>query len=289
MTQPEELSKNEPLFWSAGRGTDVWEMFCAAKNGDQEKIKSLLDKDPSLIRSQYDYRNPMSFAVCENQLNVAAYLLEHGANPVSSGTDDTLLQIARDRGYHEMQRLLENAITGNHGSPVGVIIAEAIRKRDLKKVQALLDASPELIHARDENTNQPIHWAVMTRQPEMIDELLKRGADIDSKRSDGARPLQLTNGDYAYRGWRDVPKDTVTRPDDIFRHLISRGAYLDIYMAAFKGNSERVRELLDKDASLINRISDCRTYYPGSGSIINNAAEGGHIDVKSKTSRALRC
>ena len=45
----------------------------------------------------------------------------------------------------------------------------------------------------------------MTRQIPMIDELLARGADINARRADGARPIQLTNGDYHYRGWRDVP------------------------------------------------------------------------------------
>src|SRR3954466_3252370 len=99
MFQPEALTKNEPLIWSTGKGTDVWEMFVAAMNGDLPKIKSLLHKDPSLIRSQYDYRTCMSFAVRENQLEVAAFLLEQGANPISSGTGDTLLEIARDRGY----------------------------------------------------------------------------------------------------------------------------------------------------------------------------------------------
>ncbi len=50
MTQPEALSKNEPLFWSTGKGTDVWDMFCAAMTGDLQTIKSLLSKNPYLIR-----------------------------------------------------------------------------------------------------------------------------------------------------------------------------------------------------------------------------------------------
>ncbi len=54
----------------------------------------------------------MSFAVCENQLEVAAFLLEQGASPVSSGTPDTLLQIARDRGYSEIQQLLGKRLEG---------------------------------------------------------------------------------------------------------------------------------------------------------------------------------
>lgn len=279
MYPPEALTKDEPLFWSTGKGTDVWAMFCAARKGDLPAIQSLLSKDPSLVRSEYDYRNPMSFAVRENQPAVVAYLLERGASPISSGTDDTLLQIARDRGYTEIQHLLENAITGQQGTPEGNVIAAAIRSRDIAQVRALLEASPELVHARDDNTNRAIHWATMSRQPDMMDEVLARGADINSKRSDGARPIHLCNGDYGYRGWRDVPKDTVATPRDIFNHLVARGAQVDLYMAALTGNITRVRELLDQDPALVNRISDCRTGYPGSGSALTNAATGGHISI----------
>ncbi len=279
MTCPEALGKNEPLFWSTGKGTDVWEMFSAAAKGDTPTIQSLLKKDPALIRSEFDYRTTLSFAVRENQLEAAALLLEHGASPVSSGTPDTLLQITKDRGYTSMQQLIEKALAGKDGSIEGAIVAEAIRNRDLKKLKALLDVSPELLHARDEGGSQPIHWAVMTRQTDMIDELLDRGADINAKRPDGALPLQLTNGDYSYRGWRDVPKDTIATPADIFNHLISRGAYLDICMAALKGNIERVRQLLDEDPSLVNRVADYVTYYAGSGAPIKNAAIGGHIEI----------
>jgi len=36
-------------------------------------------------------------------------------------------------------------------------------------VRRFLDASPELVPARDRRTSQPIHWAAMTRQLEVID------------------------------------------------------------------------------------------------------------------------
>ncbi|MRG45560.1 ankyrin repeat domain-containing protein [Chitinophaga sp. SYP-B3965] len=279
MTQPEELRKDTSLLWSTGKGTDVWDMFCAAKAGDIPTMKTLLEKDPTLYRSEFDYRNPMSFAVRENQPEAVAFLLEQGASPISSGTNDTLLQIARDRGHEEIKHLLETAIGGKKGTAGGTIMAEAIRSRDLQKVRELLDASPEYVSGLDENTNQPIHWAVMTRQPEMIDEVLSRGADINAERADGARPLQLCNGDYGFRGWRDVPKEGNPTPREIYDHLIKSGAYLDIYMAAVTGNLERVKELLDEDPTLVNGIAKYVSYYAGGGSLIKNAAIGGNIEI----------
>jgi len=280
MIQPDALKKHEPLIWSPGIGTDVWEMFCAAITGDLETIKRLLTKDSSLVRSVHAYRTPLYFAVRENQVEVAAFLLEHGADPLNGPLHDSLLDIARDRGYATLQRLLETKLAGTYGvSPEGTAIAAAIRDCDLARIRSLLDASPEHLHAGDERTNQPIHWAVMTRQIDLIDELLARGADINAQRSDGARPIQLTNGDYHYRGWRDVPKATATTPEAVLAHLLARGAYFDICTAAHLGDLKRVRELVDQDPSLANRVSDYITYYACSGTPLRNAAGEGHIEI----------
>jgi ankyrin repeat protein len=279
MTQPTALQKEEPLFWSTGLGTDVWQMFCAARDGDVEKIKKLLIKDHSLVRGAYDYRTPMSFAVANDRLEVAEYLLQHGASPVDSGTGDPLIQMARDRGLGPMEELLERALNHRKGSEAGKLIAEAIRNRDLKAFNVLLASSDEYTHATDDEGNQPIHWATMSRQPEMIDVLLARGADINAKRPDGARPIQLTNGDYSYRGWRDVPGEWKWKPNDIYLHLVSKGAYVDICMAALKGDEARVRTLLDLDPSLANKPSEYVTYYAGSGTPLKNAAMAGRMAI----------
>ncbi len=280
MIQPEELKKNEPLKWATGKGTDVWKLFCACINGDLKAVKRLLKKDPSLARTHYSYRTPIYFAVRENQVAVAACLLEHRADPLSLAVSDSLLNICRDRGYVEMAKLLEENFANKQGaSPKGEAVAEAIRKHDLTTVRSLLDANPELLQAGDGASNQPIHWAVMTRQPDVIDELLARGADINAARFDGARPIQLTNGDYTFRGWRDVPSDWPVTPAQVLAHLRERGAYVDINTAASIGDLKRVKELLKKDPTLANRVSEYVTYYIGSGSPLKNAAARGDLEI----------
>jgi ankyrin repeat protein len=280
MVRPEALTKNERLLWATGTGTDVWDLFCACIMGDLEAVKRLLANDPSLVRAQHAYRTPLYFAVRENQLDVAALLLDRGADPFGLGVHDSLMQIARDRGYTEMEKLLAATYASLHGaSPRGEAVAAAIRDRDLGRVKGLLDAEPDLLHAGDERGNRPIHWATMTRQPEMIDELLARGADVNARRPDGARPIQLTNGDYRFRGWRDVPQDWPVTPAQVLAHLRARGADVDICTAAGIGDLDRVRELLDQDPSLANRVSEYVTYYQGSGAPLKNAAARGHLEI----------
>ena len=277
LIQPEVLKQQKPWLWSPGIGTDVWAMFCACIAGDLETVKLLVAKDPSLVRAHYEYRTPLSFAVRENQVAVADFLLEHGAEPLALGD---VMEMARDRGYAEMTQLLEDKLAALHGaSSAGDVVAAAIRNRDLAEVRRLLDQSPNLLHAGDARSNQPIHWAVMTRQLPLIDELLSRGADINARRADGARPIQLTNGDYHYRGWRDVPDDVVTTPDEVYKHLVARGTHVDIGMAAFTGDLPRVRALLGQDPSLANRVDDYNAGYAGSGAPLKNAAIGGHLEI----------
>lgn len=280
MTQPEPLKKSERLKWSTGLGTDVWALFCACIAGDLAAVKQLLAKDPSLVRAHYAYRKPIYFAVRENRIEVAAWLLDLDPDPAGLAVNDSLQEITRDRGYAEMERLLETKFAERHGaSPRGEPVAAAIRAHDLAKVRALLDASPDLLHAGDLRSCQPIHWAVMTRQLDFIDELLRRGADINARRSDGGRPIHLTNGDYTFRGWRDVPEDWPVKPREVYDHLVSKGANIDLGMACATGNMTRVRELLDQDPTLVNRVSDYNGYYTGCGAPIKNAAAGGHIEI----------
>ncbi len=280
MIQPDELKSSEPLFWSPGRGTDVWELFCACVAGTLDRVKALVEQDPSLVRSQFAYRKPLYFSVRENRLDVAAFLLERDPDPMNLWVNDNPLDIARDRGYVEMERLLETTFaTVHNASPRGDPVAAAIREHDLPRVRTLLDADPGLLHAGDKGSSQPIHWAVMTRQLEVIDELLARGANIDARRMDGARPIHVTNGDYFYRGWRDVPTGWPTSPAAMMTHIKTRGAHIDINTAAHTGDIARVRQLLEEDPSLANRVGDHGGYYLGAGAPLQNAAATGRMDI----------
>ena len=280
MLQPAELKSDQKLMWSPGRGTDLWELFQACAAGDLRAVRALLARDPSLSRAHYEYRKPLYFAVRENRIDVARFLLEHDSNPIDIWVDDDPLEIARDRGYVEMERMLADTLeTKFYASPKGEPIALALRDHDLKRMRELLDAQPELLGKGDQRSNRPIHWATMTRQLDAIDELLRRGADINAPRMDGARPIHLTNGDYFYRGWRDVPRSWPVTPAQVMAHIKARGAFIDLPTACHTGDIERVRELLRQDPSLANKIGEHEGYYLGAGAPLANAAAAGRMDI----------
>ena len=279
MTRPAELAANAPLLWSPGTGTQVWNLFTAVVSGDLAAVEALLDEEPALVRAQHAYVQPLYFAVRENRLAIARLLLDHGANALAFTVGHTYLDIARQRGYGEMEALLRDHLEqAMNASEKGNAIAAAIRAGDADEVRRLVDADPALLHVGDARSNQPIHWAVMTRQLDLIDELHRRGADLHAPRaSDRARPIHLTNGDYHYRGWRDVASGTT--PEQVLQHLLKLGAELDFNMLCFLGETEKVRQALAADASLGNRVSDYIGYYYGAGGPLSNAAKSGHIDI----------
>src|SRR6187402_1011855 len=110
MRQPAELKSDQKLLWSQGRGTDVWALIQACASGDLEAVRALIAKDRSLARSHYDYRKPLYFAVRENRVDIVRFLLEHDRNPIDLWIDDDPIEIARDRGYTEMEQLLAHSL-----------------------------------------------------------------------------------------------------------------------------------------------------------------------------------
>lgn len=254
MVQPESLKSEEYQPWSRGRGVDVWAMICAAITGDLDTIKRLAAADPNLIDCEYEYFKPIRFAVRENQRAAVDFLLENGADPAYEA-GESLLQIARERGYAELAALIEQRLRDRYEIvPEMAVVVAAIKARDENQAQALLEKQPELIRAADERGNQPLHWAVMTRQIGLIDHLLERGADINAKRPDGLRPIHLTNGDYHYRGWRDVPPTALQKQEILVGYLLARGADYDLSTATKLGDLDRVRALLDENPALVNEV-----------------------------------
>ena len=179
------------------------------------------------------------------------------------------------------------------GTDVWALI-QACASGDLKAVRALIAKDPSLARSHYDY-RKPLYFAVRENRIDVVRFLLEHdcnpldlwmdddptcgAARTSTQRMDGARPIHVTNGDYFYRAWRDVPRNWPVTPAQVMAHLKARGAFIDLPTACHTGDIDRVRELLRQDPSLPNRIGEHEGYYLAAGSPLSNAAAVGRMDI----------
>lgn len=129
----------------------------------------------------------------------------------------------------------------------------AARLGKFDRLKALVEANPDVVHARGGDGQTPLHFASTV---EIATYLLSHGADIDALDVDH----ESTPAQYMIRDRQDIA-----------RLLVTRGCRTDILMAAALGATELVRKHLDADpASIHTRVN--RKYFP-----MRNLHAGGTI------------
>jgi len=203
MVRPDELTKNEPLLWSAGNGTEVWDLFCACAAGDLEAVDRLLIDNPSLVRAHYEYRTPLYFAVRENQMAVATLLLDRGANPFYNGED--LIEMARLRRLPEMEALIEShrgqssLVNQPSQDALGTALADAAGRGQLEVVRSLLaqGADPNAPEEGNAPHGRALYAAVYNKHFDVARLLLEHGANPNQEveSSADAPSIAIMNSD----------------------------------------------------------------------------------------------
>jgi hypothetical protein len=119
----------------------------------------------------------------------------------------------------------------------------AARLGMLDALRELVEADPELVHARGGDGQTPLHFASSI---EIAEYLLDHGAEIDARDVDH----ESTPAQYMVKSRQSV-----------CRFLIQHGCQSDILMAAVLGDMDLVRKLLGADPECIRmRVSD--EYFP---------------------------
>jgi ankyrin repeat protein len=261
------------------RGQLIWETLTAASAGNVAALRGLLSKDQTLA-TEY---SPLGYAVREGHLEAVQVLLGAGAKAGEIGFQgDTLIETARDRGFEEVARVLEEA--REHQGRVAPAdthtdhpIHAAAETGDLRTVRALLDGDPGLVHRSDRAGGTPLHRAVVGRSKAVVALLLDRGADVHAIHGAGLgsrsgyapenlQPIDLAiwGGPPSVRlpGWRMGVEwlrwclagrpSRRPRAAEIARLLISRGATHDLPTAAALGDLDRVVAILDESPDRVH-------------------------------------
>ncbi|HET7560026.1 MAG TPA: ankyrin repeat domain-containing protein [Limnochordia bacterium] len=220
---------------AGGAEGDALEQFKrAVKDGDAARLRTLFAREPALKHvvdePLFAFDGPAVVAA-KHELEVLDVLLENGADinarshwwAGSFGVlDDTEPELA--------DQLIKR------GAKIDIHAAAGLGRLDL--VRELVAADPALVNAKGGDGQRPLHFAATTK---IIDFLLDHGAEIDAR-------------DLDHLG---TPAQYKVREPELCRHLIRRGAAVDIFMACALGDVELARRVLDADPDCITaRIGD---------------------------------
>ena len=276
LLRPPELAAGTRDWTGQWRGEDVWEVLVAARDGDLPTLRRLLERDPTLAKAEFWYAPPLHFAVREGHLDAVRLLLAHGADLFGRSLygQETLRQVALDRGHvavanHLREELRQRAASDGTTHP----LHEAVAEGETAAVERMLNADRSLVNRGDALGRRPLHYAVEAGNGDMIDLLVRRGADVDARgfSSDdrlggyGFRPIALALWHHLY--WRQR-NDYASAS-----RLLAHGADYSIVIAAALGDEGRVRELLRGDPTLANAEE------PGGKRPLSAAAERGHAAI----------
>jgi hypothetical protein len=111
---------------------------------------------------------------------------------------------------------------------------------DVDLLRRLVVEDPSRVHERGGDGKMPLHFA---RSRAVVDLLLEKGADLDARDIDHCSTAAQ---------WMLDQKREAGRYE-LARYLVERGAEVDVFLAAALGLVEPLREMLESDATLIER------------------------------------
>ena len=211
------------------RAPNVAEFVRACTTGDGEKLRELLQSDPSLARARLT-RGSTGLHLAVRHPDAVRLLIEHGSDPNARDTDDndSPVHVAAAHGNLESVRMLLDAGADVHGvgdlhkgevigwaarvgneAAIDLLlergarhhIFSAIALNDLTLVEQLVEEDPESLvrrRSRFEDGQTPLHAAFAppdglsgTPNYAILELLLELGADVEAKDDKGRTPLAV--------------------------------------------------------------------------------------------------
>ena len=272
-------------------------IFAASADGDIERLKGLLDKQPELLEYKGPFGiTPLIVAAGEGQVAAVQLLLDRGAD-VRANTivDGTALHAAVSAGQTDVVRLLlkRGAVASAKGmsrseTPLHLCATQG----DLNIARMLIDAGAPINVRTEQLRETPLMAAAAAGHADIVRLLLANGALMDDRNYQGDTALSLA----ARRGRDDVVAALVGRGADAGNALgqpplspeelkdptkvAARAAAVataskDIVSAAADGDLKRVKEYV----SLVPAVVDARG--PDGRGVLHAAILGKHADVAS--------
>jgi ankyrin repeat protein len=168
-------------------------IVCAAETGRTEILKMLLDSNAKANResfwsnSHHTASVALKYASCNGNAEAVKLLLEYGAGAVVNDFTEAVI-CAAEKGHTEILKMLldSNAKTKWKIFWSKGTAYNALRKGNTKVVKILLEYKA---NADKSNLNGALIEALVSRNLELMQILLKAGADVNIKDDNGMTPL----------------------------------------------------------------------------------------------------
>ena len=175
-------------FCALAAGTLAWAgpIHDAARKGDANKIKSLLQSDPKLVSDKdKNGDTPLHIAALHGQVNAVQVLLDAGADVNARNNDGAftpgdLWNILGASGHPDPVALLTvHGVDANDMKNGYTPLTLAVFSIRHKQIVQMLVAKGADVNAQASSGATPLFWAVMRDQKDDVDFLLAHGANVN--------------------------------------------------------------------------------------------------------------
>jgi ankyrin repeat protein len=158
------------------------EMLQVAAKGETARVKELLSKGVDVNMRGADRNTPIMEAAYGGHLDTVKLLLDHGADLSAKKNDGS---DARGLAHgQDVIDLIKNVS----------VLVEAASKGDIDGLKALIDKGTP-VNGLDKFGHSALTETCFSGKTDVVKLLLEKGADPTIKKSDGATPLSLAEGE----------------------------------------------------------------------------------------------
>ncbi len=227
----------------------------AAKAGDRDAIRQLLDESTDVNAAMPDGTTALHWAALHDDVELASRLLQSGAKPdAANDYAVTPLYLAcPNRSAAMIKALLQAGADANIELLSGEsVLMNCARTGATEAIMLLIDAGADVDHAEPENGQTALMWAAAVGHADIVDRLVRSGADIHARTRAGVATISDT---CRICDWK-----------------VASGDFTPLLFAARAGDVEAAKILLDAGAD-----PNKATVLHGNSLVI--ASAGGHEDL----------